>query len=79
MKALLARIARLQEAITKGNEYLETGRHADWNGFRPLFTRKVRNDQTLPPHRDWVKNVFLRRIGKELSRAEKALDRLEQS
>lgn len=75
-KAVLDRIEHLEEAITKGREYLESGRHADWRGFRPLFAPKVRNDKELPPHRDWVKNVFLPRRERALTRAEKALEKL---
>ncbi len=41
-KAVLDRIKRLEEAITKGSEYLESGKHAHWNGFRPLFASKRR-------------------------------------
>ena len=57
-KAVLDRIKRLEEAITKGREYLESGKHAQWRGFRPLFDAKVRDGKILPPHKDWVKNVF---------------------
>ena len=40
-KAVLDRIKYLEEAITKGREYLENGVHGDWHGFRPLFTAKT--------------------------------------
>jgi hypothetical protein len=75
-KAVLDRIKRLEEAITKGSEYLESGKHAQWRGFRPLFAPKRRGGMELPPHRDWVKNVFLPHMEKALSRAEKILERL---
>lgn len=39
-QAVVARIKRLEDAINKANEYLESGKHANWNGFRPLFTSK---------------------------------------
>ena len=58
-KAILDRIKNLEEAIAKGRDYLESGAHADWNGFRPLFVAKMRDGKALPPHKDWVKNVFL--------------------
>ncbi len=61
-KAVLDRIQRLEEAITKAHEYLESGKHADSRDFRPLFNVKVRDGKILPPHKDWVKNVFLRRM-----------------
>ena len=70
--AVIRRIESLQEDIRKAKEYLESGRHADWHGFRPLFARKKDN----PPHRDWVKNVFLPRREKALARSEKILERL---
>jgi hypothetical protein len=73
---ILDRIELLEEAIRKAREYLESGKHANWRGFRPLFDRKLRDGKELPPHKDWVKNVFLRRMEKALSRAEKLLDRL---
>jgi hypothetical protein len=72
---LLARIKRLEDAITIANEYLDTGKHADWKGFRPLFAAKLRAGKELPPHRDWVRNVFLPRRERALNRAEKLLRR----
>lgn len=76
-KAVLERIKRLEEAIAKGREYLETGRHAGWRGFRPLFAAKKRDGRELPPHKDWVKNVFLPRRERALRHAEKVLERME--
>jgi len=75
-KAILDRIKHLEDAISKAREYLETGAHADWSGFRPWFVEKVRDGKVLPPHKDWVKNVFLPRCEKALARAEKTLERL---
>jgi hypothetical protein len=75
-KAVLNRIKRLEEAITKGHEYLESGKHAHWNGFRPLFANKVRDGKILPPHKDWVKNVFLPRHERALRQAEKTLAKM---
>jgi uncharacterized protein YqcC (DUF446 family) len=75
-KAVVDRIDSLEQAIRKAREYLESGKHANWRGFRPLFDRKLRDGKELPPHKDWVKNVFLPRMEKALSRAEKILERL---
>ena len=75
-KAVLDRIESLEKAISKATEYLESGKHAHWSGFRPWFDRKLRDGTELPPHKDWVKNVFLPRMEKVLSRAEKILERL---
>lgn len=75
-KPVLARIKDLEDAIAKGREYLETGAHADWSGFRPWFVTKVRDGEVLPPHKDWVKNVFLPSREEELARAEKSLEML---
>jgi hypothetical protein len=75
-KAVLARIEVLQQAITRAKEYLENGKHADWAGFRPMFVRKIQRGVEVPPHRDWVRNVFLRRSQKALSREEKVLEQL---
>ncbi len=74
-KAVLARIKRLEEAIAKGNEYLESGKHADWRGFRPWFASKIKDGKKLPPHKDWVKNVYLRRMESALHHAEDILER----
>lgn len=74
-KAVLGRIDSLQRAITRAREYLETGKHADWVGFRPLFTGKFKDGRQLPPHRDWVTKVFLPAQEKALRRAEKLLER----
>ncbi len=76
-KVLLDRIKHLEEAITKGREYLERGDHGHWHGFRAWFAVKVRGDQALPPHKDWVKNVFLPRRERALKKAQKALAVLE--
>ena len=78
-KALLDRIKRLEDAITKAHEFLETGEHANWNGFRALFDVKVKDGKALPPHKDWVRNVFLPRRERALNKAEKALEKLENN
>ena len=75
-KAVLDRIASLEEALVRGREFLESGDHADWHGFRALFVSKRKDGKELPPHRDWVKNVFLPRVEKALSQSERALERL---
>ena len=74
--AIRDRIKHVEEAIANGREYLENGSHANWHGFRPLFANKVRNGKAEPPHRDWVKNVFLPRHEKALRKAEKTLEKL---
>jgi hypothetical protein len=76
-KAVLERIESLELAISRAREYLETGKHANWIGFGPLFDRKFRNGKELPPHKDWVKNVFLPRKEKALRYSEKVLERLD--
>ena len=58
-KAVLERIESLEEAIVRAKEYLKSGKHAHWSGFRPLFVSKFKDGKELPPHKDWVKNVFL--------------------
>jgi hypothetical protein len=62
--------------LAKGREYLESGDHAHWHGFQPLFVDKAKDDKTLPPHRAWVKSVFLPRRERVLKKAEKALEEL---
>jgi hypothetical protein len=75
-KAVLERIESIEQAICKAKEYLDSGKHADWSGFRPLFVSKFKGDKELPPHKDWVKNVFLPREERALRYAEKVLERL---
>jgi hypothetical protein len=77
-KAVLDRIKELEDAITKCHEYLETGTHADWSGFRPLFADKTRDGDVLPPHKDWVKSSFLPHIEKALKNAHRILEKLTQ-
>ena len=77
-RAILDRIKTLEEAIAKGREYLESGAHADWHGFRPLFVPKLKDGKASPPHRDWVMNVFLPSREGALRRAERLLERLQQ-
>jgi hypothetical protein len=75
---VLARIKSLEQAIRKAKEYLETGEHANWHALRPLFNRKLKDGKEVPPHKDWVKNVYLRQMEKRLSQAEKTLWQLER-
>jgi hypothetical protein len=76
-KAVLDRIKHLQDAIFKANQYLANGEHADWHGFRALFVDKVRDGKLMPPHKDWIKNVFLPRTEKVLKENQKILDKLD--
>ena len=76
-KAVLERIERFEQAIVRAKEYLESGKHADWSGFRPVFVRKFKDGTELPPHKDWVKNVFLPQTERALRRAEKLAERLD--
>lgn len=76
-KAVVERIESIKQAIARAKEYLESGKHAHWSGFRPLFDSKFRDGKELPPHKDWVKNVFLPREQRALRYAEKVLERLE--
>jgi hypothetical protein len=75
-KAILDRIKQLEDSITKGREYLESGRHAHRHGFRPLFVDKVRDGKILPPHKDWIRNVFLPRTDGALKKALETLDKM---
>jgi hypothetical protein len=75
-KAILDRIKHFEGAIAKAHEYLECGKHAHWHGFRPLFVDKVGDGKIQPPHKDWVKNVFLPHQEKFLTMAREALEKL---
>ncbi|MCO7224726.1 hypothetical protein [Pleionea sp. CnH1-48] len=76
-KAIMDRIEEIESDILKANEYLEDGSHAHWHKFKPVLKEKERNGETLPPHRDWVKNVFLPEREQALKEAIKLVDRLE--
>ena len=76
-KAVIERVDSIEQAIARAREYLESGKHAHWTGFRPLFDSKFKNGKELPPHKEWVKNVFLPRKQKALRYAEKVLERLD--
>lgn len=75
---VLDRIKSIEVSLVRGREYLESGQHADWHAFRPLFAGKWRGDRELPPHPDWVRNVFIPRQERALVKAERILDRLER-
>jgi hypothetical protein len=75
-KAILDRIAHIEDAIAKGREYLENGDHAHWHGFRPLFVPKVRDGEVLPPHKDWVRTAFLPGQERALNWAYRTLESL---
>ena len=77
--AVLKRIVSFEQDIGKAREYLESGQHAHWHGFRPRSARKFRDGKELPPHKDWVKNVFIPHKEKALRQAERLLDRLGNS
>jgi len=79
IKAVLERIESIEQAISIAREYLESGKHAHWSGFRPLFVHKLKDGKELPPHKDWVKNVFLPGKEKALRRAEKTVEQLENA
>ena len=76
-RAILKSIQRLEEALTRAHEYLETGAHSDWHGFRALFAQKVKDGKVAPPHKDWVKNVFIPNCEKGIHKAERKLDQFE--
>lgn len=77
-KDIRERIRSFEAAIRRANEYLESGKHADWAGFRPNFTDKKREGKSAPPHKDWVRNVYRPQMERALTRAEKLLERLDR-
>jgi hypothetical protein len=76
-KAVVERIRSAEEAIRRAKEYLRAGAHADWVGFRPLFVGKSKAGKEVPPHKDWVRNVYLPRQERALKHDEKLLERLD--
>ena len=76
--AVLARIDSHEDAIRRAEEFLESGAHADWHGFRPRFADKLRDGVSLPPHADWIRSTFLRRMHRALRDAERVLETLDR-
>ena len=76
-KDIVERIRRHEDALTKAHEYLETGAHADWHGFRALFAQKIKDGRVAPPHKDWIRNVFIPSCEKAIHKAERKLDQFE--
>jgi hypothetical protein len=77
-KAILDRIEHLEDDIVKATEYLASGKLADWHGFRPLFVEKVRGGKISPPHKDWIKNVYLPNLRRALKKDQDKLDKLTE-
>jgi len=77
-KVIRERIAAAEDALARAKQYLETGANQHWHGFRALFVPKQRNGIELPPHPDWVRNVFVPRVEKVLVEAERALEQLSR-
>jgi len=75
-KAILDRIHHLEEALTKGREYLECGKHAHWHGFRPVFVDKCLDGELVAPHQDWVRKSFLPMTERALKRAWDQLEKV---
>jgi hypothetical protein len=73
-----ARIKTIEEAIRMAKEYLESGAHVHSKAFRPIFTPKYKDGKELPPHKDWVRHVYLRHMEKQLSQTEKRLWQLDR-
>ena len=76
-KDIQSRIERIESAIQIAREYLDTGANADWHGFRAYFNAKTRNGKALPPHEDWVRNVFIPDRIKALHNAENTLEKFD--
>jgi hypothetical protein len=74
----LARVRRLEASIRMAKEYLESGKHADSVAFRAIFKPKLKDGKELPPHKDWVKNFYLKQMERRLVQAEKVLWQLER-
>lgn len=76
-KEIEERIQHLEAALEKAREYLENGSHAHWHGFRALFKNKIKDGKVSPPHKDWIRNVFIPSREKAVRKAEAILDRME--
>ena len=70
------RIKKLQLDLEKAREYLVDGSNAGWQGFRPLFRAKLRNDKNCPPIETGSKMCLFQVASGRLEKAENSLDRL---
>ena len=77
-KDVLKRIQSFEDAIRRAGEYLASGKHANWVGFRPAFAAKTRGGKSVPPHKDWVRNVYLPRMERALTQAERLLEKFDE-
>lgn len=77
-KVILQRIEAAEDALARAKQYLETGAHEHWHGFRALFAPKQRSGIDLPPHPAWIRNVFVPRVEKVLDEAERALEQVNR-
>ncbi len=78
IKAVTDRIEQIKKNLLIGYEFLATGAHGNWHGFKPLYVEKTKDGIALPPHRDWVKNVFIAELERSLVKAEKKLETIEK-
>ena len=78
-KAVLERMKSHEDALVKAKEYLETGAHSNWLGFRAWLAPKIKDGREMPPHQDWVRNVFIPSHEKAIRKAERILERMEQT
>jgi len=74
--AVLKSIDNINRDIRRAEEYLSGSALTTMRGLRPLSVRKRSGGKDLPPHKDWVRNVYLRGRKKALIYAEKLLERL---
>jgi hypothetical protein len=77
-KSILDRIKHLEDSILKAEEYLRDGSNSNYHGFQPLFRDKVKNGKVMPPHRDWVRNVFLPNCRRKVRKSLENLKRIRE-
>ena len=66
-----------EDQLKLAHRYLGTDEGSDLRIFRPLFDNKRdASGDALPPHKDWVKHLFIRRREKAIVRLHKLLRRI---
>lgn len=74
----MAKIRWCEHQLKLAYRYLDTDQGSDLHIFRPLFDKKLdASGKALPPHKDWVKNVFIRRREKAIVRLHQLLRRID--
>lgn len=76
--SVIDKITWCEDQLQLAYRYIDTDEGSDLRIFRPLFDKKLdANGNALPPHKDWRRNVFIKRRERAIVRLNKLLRRIE--